>query len=112
MARGPKWTEGEDQILIKAVGRASENLLYCFYRVSRKVHKTPDSVKQRWYRHWKPYYQEHPEESPFRSINKKVDNGVMKNIPRNKQHLKEHQKKLNKPFRVKFKEALKILFSE
>ena len=112
MARRPKWTEEEDQILIKTVGRASENLLYCFYRVSKRIHKTPNAVKFRWYAHWKPYFQEHPEESPFRSINKKANNGVMKNIARNKQHLKEYQTNLTKPFKVKFKEALQILFSK
>lgn len=106
-----RWTKEEDQILIRTISRKSENLSYAFFLASKKLNRTPEAVELRYYSALRPYFLAHPDEAPFHNIDKKKDNGVIKNASRYT-NVKEHQKKLNKSFRVKFKEALKILFSE
>lgn len=106
-----RWTKEEDQILIRTISRKSENLSYAFFLASKKLNRTPEAVELRYYNALRPYFLEHPDEAPFHNINKKADNGVIKNATRYT-NVKEHQTNLTKPFKVKFKEALKILFSK
>lgn len=46
---GIKYTKEEDDIIIKAVRKCPENLKRAFERASKKIGRSPNCIKQRYY---------------------------------------------------------------
>ena len=44
-----RWTAEENNKIIEAVKRHPENLQYCFYTLSKKLDRTPQSISKQYY---------------------------------------------------------------
>ena len=80
-----KFTKREDNKIIKEVSQNSENILYCFARLSTELHRTEDSIRNRYYKHLRPKMIENPKKAAFVLGDRKKINPAVKVVPRGKE---------------------------
>ena len=80
-----KYTKREDNKIIKEVSQNSENIYYCFTRLSTELHRTEDSIRNRYYGHLRPKMIENPKKAAFILGDRKKINPAVKIVPRGKE---------------------------
>ena len=79
---GKKFTKREDNKIIKEVSQNSENISYCFARLSTELHRTEDSIRNRYYSYLRPKMMEDPKRAAFILGDRKKLNPGVKIVPR------------------------------
>lgn len=80
-----KFTKREDNKIIKEISQNSENISYCFTRLSTDLHRTEHSIRNRYYAHLRPKMMKDPKKAAFILGDKKKLNPGVKVVPRGKE---------------------------
>lgn len=80
-----KYTKREDNKIIKEVSQNSENIIYCFARLSTELNRTEDSIRHRYYAYLRPKMIENPKKAAFVLGDRKKINPAVKIVPRGKE---------------------------
>ena len=80
-----KFTKREDNKIIKEISQNSENISYCFARLSTDLHRTEKSIRNRYYHYLRPKMIENPKKAAFILGDRKKLNPAVKVVPRGKE---------------------------
>lgn len=80
-----RFTKREDNKIIKEISQNSENISYCFARLSTELHRTEKSIQNRYYKQLRPKMVEDPKKAAFILGDRKKLNPAVKVVPRGKE---------------------------
>jgi len=80
-----RFTKREDNKIIKEVSQNSENISYCFARLSTELHRTEPSIRNRYYGYLRPKMVENPKKAAFVLGDRSKINPAVKVVPRGKE---------------------------
>ena len=82
MATRKRFTKREDNKIIREVSENSENINYCFARLSQEMHRSESTLRTRYYRYLRPKLKNDPKKAAFILGDKAKLNPMTKNVKR------------------------------